>query len=148
EDNVGDWTDRANHLGLKMIREPRADPRDDRDEPNLLAWHWMDEPELHHVPPSDLASFRHHIHDIDPHIPIFVNFWGGGIRAGAHPADTYRDYIAHADWISDDIYPCNKFGCEIRVVGDEVHQLRDWANGQRAFAYIETGDFDGNGSGP
>src|SRR5437763_6609407 len=68
EDNVGDWTDRANHLGLKMIREPRADPRDDRDEPNLLAWHWMDEPELHHVPPSDLATFRHHMHDIDPHI--------------------------------------------------------------------------------
>ena len=43
--------DFENWLGLKMIRQPRGDPARDIDEAGLLAWHWMDEPELHHGHP-------------------------------------------------------------------------------------------------
>lgn len=149
DDNVRDWTDKANQLGLKMIREPARDPRDDRRESNLLAWHWMDEPELHGVPASQLADFRRHMHDIDPDMPISVNFWGGGMRLGdCYRGYCYKDYIAHADWISDDIYACNKYQCDVDVVGHAVRQLREWGDGQRVFAYIEASDFDHNGTGP
>lgn len=154
-DSIGEWTEAANRHGLFMIREPRDDARRDRDERRLLAWTWVDEPELHHQgirhPPSDLAHFRDRMHQIDPRRPILVNFWGGGIIDGGRCYDgfCYPDYIRHADWISADIYPCNKLGGNIRVVGRVVSQLRRWAdNDQSVFAYIETSDFDGDGVGP
>jgi hypothetical protein len=149
-DTVDAWTNEANQLGLKMIREPRNDPHQDKNEPNLLSWHWTDEPELHGVPAGDLESFRQRLRNIDPDIPISVNFWGGGMRLGScYNGHCYRDYIDHADWVSDDIYPCNKYQCDIQVVGQEVRQLREWSHDhQLAFAYIETSDFDGNGTGP
>ena len=152
DDSIGDWTDSANHHGLKMIRAPKNDPHDDAHEPNLIAWQWEDEPELKGKTASDLESFRQHMANIDPQRPIFVNFWGGGMREanadGCFNGHCYPDYIHHADWISDDIYPCNKFDCRVDVVGQEVSQLRQWGDGQPAFAYIETGDFDGNGTRP
>lgn len=153
QESIGDWTDRANQLGLKMIREPRGDPARDIDEDNLLAWHWMDEPELHGVPPSQLKDFRRRMGEVDPSRPIIVNFWGGGMLqandAGCFNGTCYPEYIEQTDWMSDDIYPCNKFACDVELVGRMVSKLRRWAErGQPAFAYVETGDFDGNGSGP
>jgi hypothetical protein len=69
--------------------------------------------------------------------------------AGDYNGHSYPGYASKMDWLSDDIYPCNKFDCNLTVVGDEVSQLRKWGtDGQPAFAYIETGDWDGNGSGP
>ena len=79
-DNLHDWTHEAKQLGLKMIREPDPHPNNDKDEPDLLAWHWRDEPELHGIPSSSLADFRERMHDVDPKRPIIVNFWGGGMR--------------------------------------------------------------------
>jgi hypothetical protein len=152
EDSVGDWSRAARDLGLKMIREPRSDPADDRDEEGLLAWHWRDEPELHGVPASELADFRRRMRDVDPDRPIIVNFWGGGMLQadddGCYDGHCYPDYVEHADWLSDDIYPCNKFACDVELVGEMVSQLRRWGDHQPAFAYVETGDFDGDGTGP
>lgn len=152
EDSIADWTREANRLGLAMIREPRSDPKEDRGEANLLAWHWRDEPELHGVPASELADFRHRMHEIDPDRPIIVNFWGGGMLQadadGCYAGHCYPDYVEHADWLSDDIYPCNKFACDIELVGEMVALLRRWGDHQPAFAYVETGDFDGDGTGP
>jgi len=151
-DSIGDWTRKANELGLEMIREPRSEPKEDRDEANLLAWHWRDEPELHGVPASELADFRRRMHDVDPDRPIIVNFWGGGMLQadgdGCYAGHCYPDYVEHADWLSDDIYPCNKFACDVELVGEMVSLLRHWGDHQPTFAYVETGDFDGNGSGP
>ena len=151
-DDIGDWSDKANQLGLRMIREPRGDPTKDLDEAGLLAWHWMDEPELHGVGPSRLADFRRHMHDVDPERPIIVNFWGGGMLqasdAGCYNGYCYPEYIEHTDWMSDDIYPCNKFACDVELVGRMVGKLRRWGDHQPAFAYVETGDFDGDGTGP
>jgi hypothetical protein len=153
QDSIGEWTDEANRLGLKMIRQPRGEPSKDLEEDNLLAWHWMDEPELHGVPPSQLKDFRSRMHEVDPSRPIIVNFWGGGMLQadddGCYNGHCYPDYIEHTDWMSDDIYPCNKFACDVELVGRMVSKLRRWGErGQPAFAYVETGDFDGNGSGP
>jgi hypothetical protein len=152
EDDMREWNKRARELDLKMIREPAPHAGDDKDLKNVIAWHWKDEPELHGIPASQLADFRKKMHDIDPDRPIIVNFWGGGMRqansAGCFNGHCYPDYVEHADWLSDDIYACNKFNCNIEVVGQEVSQLRHWGEHQPAFAYIETGDFDGNGTGP
>lgn len=152
KDDVSAWTKKANELGLRMIREPRADPKNDVGEENLLAWSFRDEPELHGVPASELASFRKKLHAVDPTRPILVNFWGGGMLQnpdGCYGKHCYEDYVEHADWLSSDIYPCNKYGCDITLVGKTVSRLRKWKGpGQEVFTYIETSDWDGNGSGP
>jgi hypothetical protein len=151
-DNVKDWSAKAKALGLKMIREPAKDPHDDVGDKDLLAWHWDDEPELHGVPASKLAADAKHWHAIDPTRPVLVNFWGGGILQnpdGCYGPYCYADYAKRADWVSHDIYPCNKYDCNIKLVGKVLSQLRKWAPAPRqAFAYIETSDWDGNGTGP
>jgi len=151
-DSIGDWTQKANQLGLKMIREPRNDPKDDLGEKNLLAWHLADEPELHQTPVSSIKDEASKLRNIDPNRPLSINFWGGGILQnadGCFGSYCYEDYIKHADWVSDDIYPCNKYGCDIDVVGRALTRLRHWTDApRRAFAYIETSDWDGNGTGP
>lgn len=152
KDTIQDWTKKANELGLKMIREPRPDPKDDLKEKNLLAWHWVDEPELHGVPASKLADFDKKMAGIDPKMPIHVNFWGGGMLEnpdGCYGPYCYADYVKHADFISHDIYPCNKYDCDITLVGKMTKRLRSYAKGdQEAFAYIESSDWDQNGTGP
>jgi hypothetical protein len=152
DEDVGEWTKTANQLDLRMIRKPRSNPHDDVGESKLLAWHWMDEPELHGEAASKLKDFVDKMHAVDPKRPIHVNFWGGGILENpddCYGSYCYPDYVDHADWISDDIYPCNKYACDISLVGKIVSKLRGWASGEQpAFAYIETSDWDGNGTGP
>src|SRR5205823_6247923 len=48
-DKINDWTAAANRLGLRMIRKPRANPAEDANEKNLLAWDICDEPEHAHT---------------------------------------------------------------------------------------------------
>jgi hypothetical protein len=149
---VDEWTDKANALGLKMIREPRGDAHRDLNEKNLLAWEWYDEPELNGRAASDLTDFRKRLHALDPARPILVNFWGGGIvqsSGGCFNGHCYDNWINDANWVSADIYPCDKYGCKIELVGKVVSQLRHWStNRQSVFAYIESGDVHGDGNAP
>lgn len=130
-ENLGEWDDEAQRLGLAMIRPPIGDPSNDIGRTDLLAWMLPDEPdvEANNAPcggncvsliQSMSASWR----EIDPDRAIFVNVAGPNVllstscdycngpgddppQAGCYPNndECYPAIFATADWISDDIYP-------------------------------------------
>jgi len=157
-DGVGEWTNEANRLGLRMIREPRDDISADVRERHLIAWSGQDEPELHRLPPSTVADFRARLHRADPDRPFFINFWGGAVVSSSDPycngpgdgsdERCYPSYIDSADWVDGDIYPVNRYTGDLSLVGRMVDKLQRWSGRRPVFAYIETSDFDGDGVGP
>ncbi|HEX5661310.1 MAG TPA: hypothetical protein VFX59_29175 [Polyangiales bacterium] len=159
------WTAKANALGLKMIREPRADPSADNGEAGLLAFLLFDEPDVpRRGQPIDIDPFASiaeragalRAAGITPR-PLFVNFAGWSVlsehdtyfrygRGDRHTKDFYSRYVELEDWASQDIYAISQMfvGQNMRVEDAlatlplTFAKLRRWAPDKPQFAYIET----------
>ena len=145
------WTTAANAAGLKMIREPRPNPKADSAETGLLAWLLEDEPESRNL----LDSLQTQYQNLKTHNsrPVFFNFAGGMILPfvdHAHfqcngPGDgtgetCYPSYINTEDWVSQDTYPVDGGDPSLYRLPWVIDKLRRWAGSKPAFAYIETAD--------
>jgi hypothetical protein len=153
------WTTAANAAGLKMIREPRANPDADDAETGLLAWMLEDEPESKNL----LATLQTQYQNLKTHNsrPVFFNFSGGMVFNFADgngfqcngPGDggdetCYPSYINTEDWVSDDIYPVDEGQPSLWYVPTVIEKLRHWAGSKPAFAYIETATVHSDNSFP
>jgi hypothetical protein len=156
------WTAKANELGLKMIREPRADLAADDAEPNLLAFFLKDEPDIYDSDPfpsieQKAAELRR---EGTRPIPIFVNFAGWSIlhqnafRYGPgdrNPDDFYSRYVALEDWASQDTYAVSQMFRQVGMNLDDAmatlpltfNKLRRWSPTKPQFAFIETSQHNG-----
>ena len=81
------WTRAANAAGLKMIREPRANPALDALEPNLLAFTGPDEPELNGCNPDCVLAQRRELKAAAPTKPYLLNLAGLSVAFPAMPHD-------------------------------------------------------------
>jgi Beta-galactosidase len=153
------WNAAAVARGLYMIRAPRANPAQDVNEKNLLAWSQPDEPDYKNIPASTLGAAYATMKKADPTRPVFANFAGTMVL---NPYDSvnqaqYQQYMQAADWVGNDIYPITAWnhpewidfskplkqndpysiGSRMNP-GVTVDTLRNWSGGKRQFAYIET----------
>jgi len=156
------WTRAANAAGLKMIREPRANPALDALEPNLLAFTGPDEPELNGCNPDCVLAQRRELKAAAPAKPYLLNLAGLSVAFPAMPHDNLfcngpgdgkgdtecvAQYIGAADWVSHDVYPVNQ-GVPLGTIGNTLDRLRRWSQRRPQFAYIEASDYDGDGRRP
>ena len=155
--------------GLWMIRNPRANPADDKNQKNLLAWSQVDEPDINGVAVATLAANYAKWKAADPTRPVIANFSGQNAMYQLDGlTDTlYKEYIKSADWVSNDVYPVtawnhadwidkntkynpndpsNNFGLPF-TPGNSVDKLRELSKGKKQYAYIET-SFQNLKSGP
>jgi hypothetical protein len=156
--DIGAWTTAANAAGLRMIREPRANPDADDGETGLLAWLLEDEPESRGL----LATLQTQYQDLKTHNsrPVFFNFAGSMILPfvdkniqcngpGDGTGETcYPSYINTEDWVSQDIYPVAGGDPSLYRLPWVIEKLRRWAGAKPAFAYIETADVYSNDGRP
>lgn len=162
---IEDWTAKANELGLKMIREPRSDPRADNDEANLLAWILLDEPEV----PKPTWLFEDPFAYVQRRTdsvraegvrrrPSFVNFAGYSVLrqndtyslygpGDRNPIDFYSRYLALVDWAAQDLYPLSQMYADparmtvtnaMATLPLTIDKLRRWSPDKPQFAFIET----------
>jgi hypothetical protein len=138
------WDEEVTANGLYMIRQPSSKPENDSKYSNLLAWMAPDEPDVHHTDPEDTQKAYDRLKRINPDIPVFMNFSGGHVvgyqeRNWKHP---YPEWVASADWISNDIYPVAGWNLPNRLglVGEAVDRLRAVDPAKPQFAFIETSD--------
>ncbi|MET0286588.1 MAG: hypothetical protein ABW352_19045 [Polyangiales bacterium] len=158
---VDEWTRRANELGLKMIRAPRDNPADDRNESNLLAYSLLDEPDIYRQDPYEQVARLADAARAEglPRKPVFVNFAGGPLliqnffppeRHGpgdANPTDFYSRYLDLQDWASQDLYPISQMydgallneDDAMRTLPLTLDKLRRWSPSRPQFTYLETG---------
>src|SRR5262249_12658756 len=114
-DSIDTWSQAANALGLKMIRGPRPNPRDDDAEANLLAWIGPDEPAARGTSAAQaIGAFADSLHAANPNRPVLTNFVGPFVLGKSDPCNgpgdgsdeaCYPDFFAKLDWVSNDIYP-------------------------------------------
>jgi hypothetical protein len=134
------WSDTAAAKGLYYVREPSANPADDLQEANLLAWAQKDEPDLvnHDPNPAVNIDIYQNWKAIGPAKPVWINFAGPGITTTG--AD-YRQWVKAGDWVASDWYPINwaRYN-NINFTGQAIDKLRRDANGvpKKYMAYIET----------
>jgi hypothetical protein len=131
---------------------------DDVGERGLIAWSGQDEPDLHRTPIARIDEMRDALRAADPERPFFLNFWGGAVLSRTDgycngpgdgtDEDCYPRYIRRADWVGGDIYPVNRVGGDLSVVGRMIDRLEGWSGRRPVFAYIESSDWDGDGVGP
>ena len=143
------WATAAIGGGLYQVRQPRLDPTLDVNDPTLLAWMHPDEPDFRKVAPGTLATAYAQYKAIDPQKPVLVNFSGGNLLLGTPGRSTYEEYMASADWISNDIYPITGWdkpewidyslpAAERRNAGVVVDRLRQWSGGKPQWAVVES----------
>jgi hypothetical protein len=138
--SIRTWSDLAASKGLYYVREPSANPADDLQEPNLLAWAQKDEPDLinHDPNPAVNIDIYQNWKAIGPSKPVWINFAGPGITtAGAD----YRQWVKGGDWVASDWYPINWNRLNnINFTGQAIDKLRKDANGvpKKYMAYIES----------
>jgi hypothetical protein len=134
------WSDTAASKGLYYVRAPGANPADDLQEKNLLAWAQKDEPDLsnHNPNPATNIDIYQNWKAIAPSKPVWINFTGPNITVnGAN----YTQWVKAGDWVAYDWYPINwaRYN-NINFIGQSVDKLRTDANGvpKKYFAYIES----------
>lgn len=155
--------------GLWMIRNPRANPADDKNQKYLLAWSHADEPDINGVAVATLAANYAKWKAADPTRPVITNFSGQNAmyQLDGLTDKLYQEYIKSTDWVANDVYPVtawnhadwidkntkynasdasNNFGLPF-TPGNSVDKLRALSNGKKQFAYIET-SFQNLGTGP
>src|SRR6202035_60228 len=149
------WESAVIANNLYEIRAPSANPADDINNKNLLAWSHHDEPDVNNIPASTLQATYDNLKKIDPKMPVYVNFSGGDVlypSSGYSNAD-YQKFAKAADWIGNDIYPITGYGRPDFV---DLAQTGPWnpgptrwngwtgmenprtVNGQPQFAYVAT----------
>ena len=143
------WATSAINNNLYQIRQPRLDISLDVNDPTLLAWMHEDEPDYRKTPPATLAADYAAYKAIDPAKPVLVNFSGGNLLQGTPGRAAYEEYMASADWISNDIYPITGWdnpewidyslpAAERRNPATAVDRLRQWSGGKPQWAVIES----------
>jgi len=138
----------ANTLGLHMIREPRANPADDANEPLLLGWAQPDEPDgiYSQIPYAQIQSTYAGWKSIAPNRPVFINFVGDLNQYDLVTSESgntwYMKYVQGADWICADKYPVNQGITNFAVMGQTMDHLQTLAGTKPIFAFIESSDFD------
>jgi len=126
--------------GLFMIRQPRPKPAEDLNEPYLLGWMHVDEPDLKRVEPSVLADEYAEWKKAAPSMPVFLSVSGGGILFRKTPRVVYEQYFETADWIANDFYPITGWNQPTWIprLGEAVELCRKHSGGKPQFAFIET----------
>ena len=134
------WSDTAASKGLYYVRAPSANPADDLQEKNLIAWAQKDEPDLsNHSPnPATNIDIYQNWKAIAPSKPVWINFAGPSITVGGA---NYTQWDKAGDWIASDWYPINwaRYN-NINFVGKATEKLKTDAKGvpKKYFSYIET----------
>jgi len=138
------WDAAAQASGMYTIRQPAANPANDANVPNLIAWLQVDEPDYRHIPPEVTQAFYDDLKEVNPNMPVMMNFSGGYVvgyseRFTKHP---YEGWVQGADWISNDIYPVGGWSRpnQLALVGHAVDVLKGYAPEKPQFAFIETSD--------
>lgn len=160
--DVTAWDDAAARRGLRTIRRPLSNPDADRSNTHLLAWSHRDEPDMNGLGSTFIAINQGNYaawKQSDPKRPAFVNF---GIDVlGAEPGNVrppwctmrdgnncnteedYRQLIAAADWVSNDIYPVTGYlndehrRFDLTLIADQIEKLRAYSN-KPQFCFVET----------
>ena len=134
------WSSTAASKGLYYVRTPSANPADDLQEKNLLAWAQKDEPDLSNHSPNPAVSIDIYQNwkAIGPSKPVWINFAGPNVtQAGAN----YTQWDKGGDWIAVDWYPINwgRYN-NINFIGQAIDKLRNDSGGapKKYMAYIET----------
>jgi hypothetical protein len=160
------WDHAAQAAGIKIIRRPLANPRDDIGRRDLLAWSHWDEPDasgriFEWTPLFErtFAEWRR----IDPSRKVFLNFAGPDISWFTAREDEYsRRYASHyprliatADWIANDLYPSGgwlnpghqgRIG-DVRLIAEPIKAIRRMTD-KPQFAFIEASEIErGNVAG-
>jgi hypothetical protein len=158
---VEEWTNMANALGLKMIRNARPDPSKDDNESNLLAWEVADEPDnieedalgTGHV--QKVIDRYKALKKINNSRPVFVNLIGLWVGApddrycnGIGDYDTvstncYPGFISAMDWLSQDELP----GEQPRPMNSTAHRWTSspgGGSGKPQFTFIEASKIRAN----
>lgn len=146
------WNQAAVAAGFKLIRPPLPNPADDIGNSALLAWSQMDEPDIWDKGEENLPELQQNYKkwkQIDPTRLVFLNFSGGDVMRTNQPdvinTDvTYKNMIATADWIANDIYPLSGYLFEderrtdLTLLSEPIDQLRSWAPLKPQFCFIES----------
>jgi hypothetical protein len=138
--SMATWSSAAAAKGLYYVRAPSANPADDLQEPNLLAWAQKDEPDLsNHTPnPATNIDIYQNWKAIAPSKPVWINFAGPNVTVGGA---NYTQWDKGGDWIAVDWYPLNwNRPNNINFIGQAIDKLRVDAGGvpKKYMAYIET----------
>ena len=138
--SIDQWSDAAERNELWMIRQPRPSAKEDRDEPYLLAWMQLDEPDIHSTPGNELSKIYEELKAVDSSRPIFLNVSGGNLIFNKTPRSVYQKYFGAADWIGNDLYPVTGWNQPTWLprVGEAVDMARTISGGKPQFAFIET----------
>lgn len=137
--SIQQWSQTAASKGLYYVRMPSANPADDLQESNLIAWAQKDEPDLsNHSPnPATNIDIYQNWKAIGPKKPVWINFAGPSITVNG--AD-YTQWVKAGDWVASDWYPINwaRYN-NIGFTGQAIDKLRSDAKGapKKYFAYIE-----------
>ncbi|HSI37392.1 MAG: beta-galactosidase [Phycisphaerae bacterium] len=134
------WDAAAEARGLYYARWPSANPANDLQKKNLMAWTQLDEPDLpnHNPNPAANIDIYNNLKAISPTKPVWVNFAGPLVT----PSNSkYTEWVKAGDWIAADWYPVN-WGrpADLGFVGLATDRLRASSNGvpKKFFSYIET----------
>ncbi len=138
--SMDEWTEAAAANGMFIIRQPRPNLADDLNEPYLLGWMHVDEPDLKKVEPSVLADEYAAWKKAAPKMPVFLSVSGGGILFRKTPRVVYEQYFETADWIANDFYPITGWNQPTWIprLGEAIELCRKLSGGKPQFAFIET----------
>ena len=159
---VQEWDRTAKAAGMRTIRPPLPDPKDDVGNTTLLAWMQMDEPQTTGAGLKNLAPSVSNYQTwkaIDPTRPVFLNFAGPDVlvaiegpkpdwcqesTGGCALVSNHLDYINKAlDWVANDIYPSAGYlpdksrRNDVAYVGDPIDKIREWTD-KPQLCFIET----------
>src|SRR5258706_15439997 len=138
--SMATWSSTAASKGLYYVRAPSANPADDLQEKNLIAWAQKDEPDLsnHNPTPAVNIDIYQNWKAIAASKPVWINFAGPNVTVGGA---NYTQWDKAGDWVAVDWYPINwaRYN-NINFIGQAVDKLRNDAGGvpKKYFAYIET----------
>lgn len=154
------WDRAAQAAGLKVIRRPAADPRQDIGKKHLLAWSHWDEPDAAGRAPQWTPLFERTTAEwrrIDPSRRIFLNFAGPDLTWFTSRQDSYSvSYASHyprliatADWIANDLYPAGGWlndahkarRGDVSLIAEPLKVLKRMTD-KPLFAFIETSEIE------
>jgi hypothetical protein len=138
--SMDDWNGAAVGNGLFMVRQPRANLKDDEGEDYLLAWMQPDEPDQKKIDPADLQAQYKLWKQNAPNRPVMLNVSGGDLLFKKTSKAKYEEYFAAADWIGNDFYPITGWNQPTWIprMGQAIDQCREISGGKPQFAFIET----------
>ncbi|WMT92823.1 hypothetical protein [Pelagibacterium sp. H642] len=167
------WSAEAVARDLYMIRSPAPDAATDTKEDHLLAWLHFDEPsnvaadapgvDIEHVAVTpaeidDVARAWRLAGGEGRTIPLFLNLTGAHVNDAWINAPLMADYVDgnSTDMVAHDYYTINigapmlyeLDGYTTTRQGRAIDRLSEWSGGKPQFVFIESSDYDRNGSVP